>query len=117
MSRRTLDYMRDILEAMHKALKFIEEMDYSAFMQGDKTNFAAVRALEVIGEATKNVPDEVRRRFPDIPWGRMAGMRDVLIHAYFGVDIEVVWKTLTVDIPPVIPKLDGALEILDAEGK
>ena len=111
MSRRPLDYVRDILEAMHKALEFVEDMDYSAFVQDDKTNFATVRALEVMGEAAKNVPDELRSRFPDIPWGRMAGIRDVLIHGYFGVDIEVVWKTLTVDIPSVIPKIDGALEI------
>ncbi len=67
MRRASIDYVSDILEAMHKARHFVEQMHYSAFTQDDKTVFAVVRALEIVGEATKNVPEEVRTRFPEIP--------------------------------------------------
>ena len=115
MNRTPLDYLRDALEAMQKAGEFAEGMEYPAFVQDDKTSFAVVRALEITGEAAKFVPDDVRARFPDVPWRDMAGMRDVLIHAYFGVDLEVVWRTVTVRIPEVIPAVRRALETLEAE--
>ncbi len=74
-----------------------------------------MRALEIAGEAAKHVSNEARTRFPEIPWRVMAGMRDVLVHADFGVDLEVVWKTVTVDGPTVVPPLRRALGVLEAE--
>ena len=115
MNRVPLDYLRDALAAMHKAQEFVEGIDYTAFVQDDKTSFAVVRALEIVGEAAKLVPDGVRSQFPDAPWRDMAGMRDVLIHGYFGVDLEVVWRTVTVRIPQVIPALQRAMDVLDAD--
>ena len=113
MKRTSVDYVRDILEALGKAQSFTEEMEYSTFAQDEKTIFAVARALEIVGEATKNVPGEVRNRFPDIPWRVMAGMRDVLIHGYFDVNLEVLWKTATERAPHVIPALQKALEVLE----
>ncbi len=102
------DYLRDILDSMEKAQHFVENLSYKQFAVDDKTIFAVVRALEIIGEATKKIPDDIRKSNPDIPWKEMAGMRDVLVHDYIGVDLETVWLTVTEKIPeakPMIQKL------------
>ena len=110
MEREIGDYLEDILDSMEKTQKFIENMSYNQFSQDDKSIFAVIRALEIIGEATKNIPDNVRRINPDIPWRDMAGMRDVLIHDYFGVDINTVWLTVTKKIPEIKPRVQKMLE-------
>lgn len=104
------DYLQDILDAMNKAQSFVSSMDYEAFKDDDKTAYAVIRALEVIGEATKHVPDNVRQKYPGVPWQDMAGMRDVLIHAYFGVDIETVWLTVTEKISQIKPLIEKVIK-------
>lgn len=108
--RESLDYLRDILEMMDKVQQFIGNMPFNDFATDEKTSFAVFRALEVIGEAAKHVPAPVRRRHPDVPWRRMAGMRDRLIHGYFGVDVEIVWETATRLVPELRPRLAEVLE-------
>jgi uncharacterized protein with HEPN domain len=76
MRREAGDFIDDIINAMNKALKFVESMSYEEFAQDDKTIFAVVRAIEIIGEAVKNLPDEIKVQYPEIPWKSMAGMRD-----------------------------------------
>lgn len=110
MDREFEDYLRDILEVMEKAQRFIQNLSYQEFTEDDKTVFAVVRALEIIGEATKNIPDDIRKENPDVPWKDMAGMRDILIHDYFGVDMETVWLTVTEKIPAVKPLIRKMLE-------
>jgi len=101
VKREIGDYIQDIVDAINKAIKFVDDMSYEDFVQDDKTIFAVVRALEVIGEAVKNIPPEFREQYPEIPWRDMASMRDKLIHEYHGVRLEVVWETVKEEIPPL----------------
>ena len=110
MKREIKDYIQDIIEAMDNAVKFINKMPYEKFVQDDKTIYAVIRAVEIIGEASKNIPEETRRKYPEIPWKDMAGMRDKVIHEYFGVNIERIWLTIKEDVPKIRPSIEKLLK-------
>ena len=99
MNRKASIYIRDIIQNMQDAEEFIQGISYEEFESDKKTFNAVVRALEVIGEAAKNVPDSLRSRYPAVPWKEMAGMRDKLVHDYFGVNLTLVWLAATGDLP------------------
>jgi uncharacterized protein with HEPN domain len=107
--RSYIDYLDDIRLAAQKAAEFLGSQSLEAFSADDKTVYAVIRALEVVGEATKRIPQDVRDRFPDVPWRSMAGIRDKLIHDYITVNLEVVWKTVTEDVPALLPLLEHVL--------
>ena len=98
-SRIYLHFLRDILSHTNKAIQFVDGMSEINFIEDEKTVFAVVRALEVIGEASKNIPAEVREKYPQVPWREMGRMRDKLIHHYFGINLETVWQTIVDDLP------------------
>ncbi len=104
-----------MLDAAQKALSFSAGMTHEAFASDAKTVFATIRALEVVGEAAKNMPDAFRAQHPSVPWVDMAGMRDVLIHDYFGVDLTIVWETLQSDLPALVNELNRILEEWDRQ--
>ena len=108
-------YLKDILEAMDAIERFVEGMEFEDFKMDDKTSSAVIRKFEIIGEATKNVPETIKQKYPIIPWREMAGMRDKLIHFYFGIKYDLVWHTIKDVIPEVKSFIHKILE--DFEGK
>jgi len=99
--RTSVDHLEDILDAAEKAQRFVEGSTYEAFVNDDKSVFAVIRALGIIGEATKQLREELRDEYPEVPWSLMAGMRDKLIHDYVNVDRQIVWHTVQDELPRV----------------
>jgi uncharacterized protein with HEPN domain len=104
------DYLRDMLENAEKALSFVEGMDYEDFCTDDKAVYAVIRALEIIGEAARQIPENVRQSHPEIQWREIAAMRNKLTHEYFGVNTKVIWRTVHEDLPTIIPLLKNMLK-------
>jgi uncharacterized protein with HEPN domain len=106
MNRDVLVYLEDILDAMNKAEVFVSGMTYEQFEHDAKTIFAVVRAIEIIGEAVKRLPLAFRERYPSIPWRDMAGMRDIIIHSYDNVNLQIVWDVVMREIPRLKPQIE-----------
>jgi uncharacterized protein with HEPN domain len=109
MSYEFLDFVEDILDAMEKAEILVEDFSYDEFKADFRTNFAVVRALEIVGEAAKRLPASLREEYPAIPWRGMAGMRDRIIHGYDTVDLQIVWDVVKQDIPRIKPQIQQIL--------
>jgi uncharacterized protein with HEPN domain len=111
MSRDLKLYLQDIVDAGNHIRQFVHGIDsWEQFKNDEKTSSAVLRKLEIIGEAIKQVPFKVREQYPNIPWKEMAGMRDRLIHAYFGVDYKLVWKTINSELPDILKAVTSILE-------
>jgi uncharacterized protein with HEPN domain len=107
------DYLRDMLDAAEKAETFLGDLPFDEFAGNAEKVFAVIRALEIIGEAAKQIPDTLRTQYAEIPWRTLAGMRDVLIHQYFGVNVQRVYATVRQDLPPLRAQLARMLAELD----
>ncbi|MEW6200760.1 MAG: DUF86 domain-containing protein [bacterium] len=110
-------FIKDILDCIRKIEEFAGDMSFEEFVRDEKTKSAVVREIEVMGEATKNIPKAIRERHKDIPWGDMTGMRDKIIHFYFGVDYEIIWKVVKKRLPEIKSMIEGILKEMDAEEK
>lgn len=109
------DYLRDIVENATKVETFTAGVDFDAFLADEMRAYATIRALEIIGEAVKQVPTGLREQYPDVPWRSIARMRDKLIHHYFGVNLGVVWKTVTEDISPLKKVVEQMLIAMESD--
>lgn len=96
--RNILLYLDDILESIQKIESYISEIAEQEFISDHEKQDAVIRRLEIIGEAVKKIPDDIRDQYADIPWRQIAGMRDVVIHEYFGVSPALIYKTVTTDL-------------------
>jgi uncharacterized protein with HEPN domain len=112
MSNDDLVRIKHILDASEESVKFLETRQRRELDTDRMLSLSLVRLLEIIGEAARGVSPQLRKKYPDIPWKQMTGIRDRLIHGYFDVDMEIVWKTVKEDIPPLINQL---AELMDEE--
>jgi uncharacterized protein with HEPN domain len=110
--RTILDYIEDVSVAISDIRSFIQGMSAEGFMADKKTVNAVVRSLEIIGEATRKIPEDVRERYPDVPWEEIIGMRNRLIHEYFGIDLDIVWQTIQDDLAPLETAINTILKEL-----
>jgi len=110
MSNRFLIYLNDIKNAIISIENFIDKMNFDQFKNDDKTSSAVIRKFEIIGEATKNIPETIREKHSQVPWKDIAGMRDKLIHSYSEVDLNLVWMTIKQRLPELKSIIEKILE-------
>ncbi len=109
MSLSSLEYLRHILDETIYLKRQTSRLSKEQFLQDDTMQRAFVRSIEIIGEATKQVPEDIRKKYPHIQWRAMAGMRDRLIHGYFGVDYEIVWDVALNKVPSLQQDIEEIL--------
>lgn len=103
-------YIEDIVEAIRKIRFFTTDLSLQTFSSDVKTFDAVIRNLEIIGEAIKRVPEEIRSIYPDVEWKKIAGLRDILAHEYFGVDVEIIWDIIQNKLPVLEKQIDQILK-------
>jgi uncharacterized protein with HEPN domain len=109
MPRNYQVYFEDILNAITNIEKYTEGLSFKEFSVNSLVRDAVIRNLEVIGEAVKDLPEEVRQKIPGVNWRRIAGLRDILIHRYFEVDVEIMWDVIRSELPVLKSSISASL--------
>lgn len=108
--RDSTQFLLDILESIDDIEEFIKGTEFNEFSDDKKTIYAVMKALEIIGEASKNISDTLKNEHPEVPWKLMAGIRDKVVHGYFVVDLPIIWSTIKKDVPSLKEPLEEILE-------
>jgi len=110
MKKNNEVYLKHILDAISRIEEYTEGVKYEKFIKNNLIQSATIREIEIIGEAVKRLSEDFKKKYSEIPWKKIAGMRDKLIHDYFGVDIDAVWKTIKRDIPKLKSDIENILK-------
>ena len=102
-------YLRDIIDNIERVQRFIADISYDEFARDDLRNYGVVRCLEIIGEATKHLPEKLRNQHPEIPWRSTTGTRDVVAHAYASINLHKVWQTAKYELPALMQPIQNIL--------
>ena len=113
MKKDVKTFLQHIMESIERIEDYTQGISKEDFMENLQLQDAVIRRLEIIREAVKNIPQDFREKYPDIPWKQIAGMRDVLIHGYLGVDLDLVWKVVEKDIPELKERIRRILDELE----
>lgn len=111
MSRDYRLYLDDMQTSAEKIVKYTRGMSFEAFTEDNKTFDAVVLNLEIIGEATKHIPDSVRTKYPEVDWRRIAGLRDVIAHGYFSLNEHVLWDLIENRVPELLSQVQRILAV------
>ena len=109
-SRNHIHYLEDMLEAMRRIQNYTDGLTFEEFTSSTLKMDAVIRNLEIIGEASKNVPDSLKNKYSEIPWRSMYGLRNYMVHEYFGIDYENIWKIIKEELPGNLKDLDRIIE-------
>lgn len=99
--RAYTDYLQDIIHYTEKVEQFVVGLDFKHFTKNEEKTLAVIHALQIIGEAVNRLPPSLKQRYPEVPWMDIIGMRNIIVHGYFLVDLKVVWKTVKESLPPL----------------
>lgn len=110
MKKDPFVFIKHIIDAINSVENFTKGLSKNHFLKSEEKQYAVMRALEIIGEAAKNVPEKFREKYSNIPWKKISGTRDKLIHLYFGVNLDLIWKVVKEDLPKLKKQVEDILK-------